>query len=100
MRGEFFSNFHYTFFPGKNDATRRQLKQDRARALENHIRKNIPCMPRSRKWKRRAFLSGRLTSITVTMLKLKMELYKTGVINDPLGQPTVTAGSDCRFILK
>ena len=25
---------------------------------------------------------------------------KTGVINDPLGQPTVPAGSDCRWILK
>ena len=25
---------------------------------------------------------------------------KTGVINDPLGQPTVSAGSDCRLILK
>ena len=27
-------------------------------------------------------------------------MYKTGVINDPLGQPTVPAGSDCRLILK
>ena len=26
--------------------------------------------------------------------------YKAGVINDPLGQPTVPAGSDCRVILK
>ena len=25
---------------------------------------------------------------------------KTGVINDPLGQPTVPTGSDCRWILK
>ena len=25
---------------------------------------------------------------------------KTGVINDPLGQPAVPAGSDCRLILK
>ena len=25
---------------------------------------------------------------------------KTGVINDPLGQSTVPAGSDCRLILK
>ena len=25
---------------------------------------------------------------------------KTGVINDPLGQPTVPSGSDCRLILK
>ena len=25
---------------------------------------------------------------------------KTGVINDPPGQPTVPAGSDCRLILK
>ena len=24
---------------------------------------------------------------------------KTGVINDPLGQPTIPAGSDCRLIL-
>ena len=24
--------------------------------------------------------------------------YKTGVINDPLGQPTVSTGSDCRLI--
>ena len=27
-------------------------------------------------------------------------IHKTGVINDPLGQPTVPAGSDCRLILK
>ena len=27
-------------------------------------------------------------------------MHKTGVINDPLGQPTVPAGSDCRWILK
>ena len=27
-------------------------------------------------------------------------MYKTGVINDPLGQPTVPLGSDCRLILK
>ena len=27
-------------------------------------------------------------------------IYKTGIINDPLGQPTVPAGSDCRLILK
>ena len=38
-------------------------------------------------------------------LKLKHEVvnvnyYKTGAINDPLGQPTVPAGSDCRWILK
>ena len=26
--------------------------------------------------------------------------YKTGVINDPLGQPTVPADSDSRLILK
>ena len=26
--------------------------------------------------------------------------HKTGVINEPLGQPTVPAGSDCRLILK
>ena len=26
--------------------------------------------------------------------------YKTEVINDPLGQPTVPAGSACRFISK
>ena len=26
--------------------------------------------------------------------------YKAGVINDPLGQPTVPAGNDCRLILK
>ena len=26
--------------------------------------------------------------------------YMTGVINDPLGQPTVPAGSDCGWILK
>ena len=30
----------------------------------------------------------------------KSQYYKTGVINDPLGQPTVSAGSDCRLILK
>ena len=30
----------------------------------------------------------------------ELKLNKTGVINDPLGQPTVPAGSDCRFILK
>ena len=27
------------------------------------------------------------------------KINKTGVINDPLGQPTVRAGSDCRLIL-
>ena len=35
--------------------------------------------------------------------KLKVENeseIKTGVINDPLGKPTVPAGSDCRLILK
>ena len=31
---------------------------------------------------------------------MNMMFYKTGVINDPLGQPTVPAGSDCRLILK
>ena len=30
----------------------------------------------------------------------KNNFNKTGVINDPLGQPTVPAGSDCRLILK
>ena len=30
----------------------------------------------------------------------KRNEYKTGVMNDPLGQPTVPAGSDCRLILK
>ena len=30
----------------------------------------------------------------------KLNLNKTGVINDPLGQPTVPAGSDCPLILK
>ena len=30
----------------------------------------------------------------------KYNLNKTGVINDPLDQPTVPAGSDCRWILK
>ena len=30
----------------------------------------------------------------------KLNMYKTEVINDPLGQPTVLAGSDCRLILK
>ena len=29
-----------------------------------------------------------------------LKRYKTGVINDPLGQPTVLAGSDCRLFLK
>ena len=31
---------------------------------------------------------------------MKRNKYKTGVINDPLGQPTVPAGRDCRLILK
>ena len=31
---------------------------------------------------------------------LNIYMYKTGVINDPLGQPTVPAGSECRWILK
>ena len=31
---------------------------------------------------------------------IKYNFNKTGVINDPLGQPTVLAGSDCRWILK
>ena len=30
----------------------------------------------------------------------KIEISKTGVINDPLGQPTVTAGSDFHLMLK
>ena len=30
----------------------------------------------------------------------KKKKYKTGVINDPLDQPTDPAGSDCRLILK
>ena len=30
----------------------------------------------------------------------KIVFYKTRVINDSLGQPTVPAGSDCRLILK
>ena len=30
----------------------------------------------------------------------KPMMYKTVVINDPLGQPTIPAGSDCRLILK
>ena len=29
-----------------------------------------------------------------------IKIYKTGVINDPLGQPTVPACSDWRLILK
>ena len=38
------------------------------------------------------------------MLHFDLRLFetkedKTGVINDPLGQPTVPAGSDCRLIL-
>ena len=32
--------------------------------------------------------------------KSKSKFYKIGVINDPLGQPTFPAGSDCRLILK
>ena len=32
--------------------------------------------------------------------KVEKKQYKTGVINDPLGQPTVPAGSDCRLISK
>ena len=31
---------------------------------------------------------------------VKEKYYKTGVINNPLGQPTVPAGSDCRLLLK
>ena len=34
------------------------------------------------------------------MKGVKCNNNKTGVINDPLGQPTVLAGSDCRLILK
>ena len=30
----------------------------------------------------------------------ELNIHKTGVINDPLGQPTVAVGSDCRLILK
>ena len=36
---------------------------------------------------------------TAVWLK-NLKKHKTGVINDPLGQPTVPAGSDCRLILK
>ena len=31
---------------------------------------------------------------------MQKKLYKTGVINDPLGQGTVPAGSDFRLIFK
>ena len=34
------------------------------------------------------------------MREVKPKINKTGVINDPLGQPTVSAGSDCRLIFK
>ena len=34
------------------------------------------------------------------LVQVKVKLNKTGVINDPLGQPTVPAGSDCRLIIK
>ena len=34
------------------------------------------------------------------LLLSEIKIHKTGVINDPLGQPTVPAGSDCRLILK
>ena len=35
-----------------------------------------------------------------TVQKLQAIIYKTGVINDPLGQPTNPAGSDCHLNLK
>ena len=34
------------------------------------------------------------------MKRMKSNFHKTGVINDPLGQPTDQAGSDCHLILK
>ena len=37
---------------------------------------------------------------TCMILVDEIKINKTGVINDPLGQPTVPAGSDCRWILK
>ena len=38
--------------------------------------------------------------IKLVYRNLKDKIDKTGVINDPLGQPTVPTGSDCRLILK
>ena len=37
---------------------------------------------------------------SLVCLEMKINKDKTGVINDPLGQPTVPAGSDCHLILK
>ena len=37
----------------------------------------------------------RVTESTSTKFCLRTNYYKTGVINDPLGQPTVPVGSDC-----
>ena len=50
-----------------------------------------------------AFLSCSFFNSSAAFLRSKSWKYKrnkTGVINDPLGQPTVPAGSDCRLILK
>ena len=37
---------------------------------------------------------------TYLSINIINSMYMTGVINDPLSQPTVPAGSDCRLILK
>ena len=42
----------------------------------------------------RHLLSRYFNAITLETITI----YKTGVINDPLGQPTIPAGSDCRWI--
>ena len=41
-----------------------------------------------------------LSNTTEMKYERQRNLNETGVINDPLGQPTVLAGSDFRLILK
>ena len=45
-------------------------------------------------------LHSKLKTRIYDLKGLEIIMYKTGVINDPLGQPTVPAGSDCGLILK
>ena len=50
-------------------------------------------------WSKKPTHYLRLMSVGQSQI-FKIKQNKTGVINDPLGKPTVPAGSDCRLILK
>ena len=56
------------------------------------VRRQNSC--KSRKW-----INALTYDTWYIPLRLKVKLNKTGVINEPLGQTTVSAGTDCRLIL-